>query len=102
MAGYNEMLRRIEPEKIICYNTPFPEMQGNIIYVDYERSSWRYMNYERGFQKEDLESFKIGGSFYTNYDTMEPYLIGKGGGSAYGGGVETLQTRRLSFDWKTG
>ena len=21
MAGYNEMLRRIEPEKIICYNT---------------------------------------------------------------------------------
>ena len=30
---YNEMLRRIEPEKIICYNTPFPEMQGNIVYV---------------------------------------------------------------------
>ena len=71
MAGYNEMLRRIEPEKIICYNTPFSEMQGNIIYVDYERSSWRYMNYERGFQKEDLESFKIGGSFYTNYDTIK-------------------------------
>ena len=85
LAGYNEMLRRIEPEKIVCYNTPFPEMQGNIIYVDYERSSWRYMNYERGFQKEDLESFKIGGSFYTNYDTIEPFLIGKGGGSAYGG-----------------
>ena len=33
LAGYNEMLRRIEPEKIICCNTPFPEMQGNIIYV---------------------------------------------------------------------
>lgn len=30
MAGYNEMLRRIEPEKIICYNTPFPEMQGTL------------------------------------------------------------------------
>lgn len=85
LAGYNEMLRRIEPEKIICYNTPFPEMQGNIIDVDYERSSWRYMNYERGFQKEDLESFKIGGSFYTNHDTIEPFLIDKGGGSAYGG-----------------
>ena len=41
MAGYNEMLRRIEPEKIICYNTPFPEMQGDIVYVDYERRSWR-------------------------------------------------------------
>ena len=31
LAGYNEMLRRIEPEKIICYNTPFPEMQGEIV-----------------------------------------------------------------------
>ena len=28
MAGYNEMLRRIEPEKIICYNTPFPRNAG--------------------------------------------------------------------------
>ena len=44
MAGYNEMLQRIEPERIICYNTPFPEMQGDIVYVDYERSSWRYID----------------------------------------------------------
>ncbi|QNK41693.1 DUF4417 domain-containing protein [Caproicibacter fermentans] len=43
LKGYNEMLRRIEPEKIICYNTPFPEMQGDIVFVDYELSSWRYM-----------------------------------------------------------
>lgn len=46
MTGYNEMLRRIEPEKIICYNEPFPEMQGGIVFVDYELSSWRYMNEE--------------------------------------------------------
>ena len=85
MVGYNEMLRRIEPEKIICYNTPFPEMQGTIIYVDYERSSWRYMNYERSLQKEDLESFKIGDGSQSFCDTMEPFRIGKGGGSAYGG-----------------
>ena len=44
LKGYNEMLRRIEPEKIICFNEPFPEMQGNIVFVDYDRSSWRYMN----------------------------------------------------------
>ncbi len=44
MAGYNEMLKRIEPEAIICYNTPFAEMEGNIIFVDYELSSWRHMN----------------------------------------------------------
>ena len=89
MAGYNEILRRIEPEKIICYNTPFPEMQGNIVYVDYERSSWKYMSYERGFRKEDLDTFKIGSTSSQNGDTIEPYLIGgdtfKGGGSAYGG-----------------
>ncbi len=36
-------------------------MQGNIIYVDYDRSSWRYMNYERAFTAENLGSFKIGG-----------------------------------------
>ena len=88
MAGYNEMLRRIEPEKIICYNTPFPEMQGNIIHVDYERSSWRYMNYERSFHREDLDAFKIGGTSSNNRDTIEPYLIGKGGGSVYGGGIK--------------
>ena len=85
MTGYNEMLRRIEPEKIICYNTPFPEMHGNIIYVDYERSSWRYMNYERGCQRENLEAFKIGGAPHHSHDTIEPFLIGKGGGSAYDG-----------------
>ena len=41
LRGYNEMLRRIEPEKIICYNEPFPEMQGDIVFVDYDRSSWK-------------------------------------------------------------
>ena len=85
MAGYNEMLRRIEPERIICYNTPFPEMEGNIIHVDYERSSWRYMNYERNLPREDLEGYKIGGAISTNYDIMVPYMVGKGGGSVYGG-----------------
>lgn len=85
MAGYNEMLRQIEPERIICYNTPFPEMEGNIVYVDYDRSSWRYMSYERSLPKEDLDCYKIGSTYRPNYDIMEPYRIGKGGGSAYGG-----------------
>lgn len=89
MAGYNEMLRRIEPEKIICYNTPFPEMSGNIVYVDYERSSWKYMSYIPNFNEEDLDAYKIGRTYRPEYDTIEPYMIGgssfKGGGSAYGG-----------------
>ena len=35
LRGYNEMLNRIEPSAIICFGTPFLEMQGNIIAIDY-------------------------------------------------------------------
>ena len=38
MRGYNEMLDRLNPEKIIVFGTPFPEMKGNIISVDYRES----------------------------------------------------------------
>ncbi len=38
MRGYNEMLRIIEPEKIICFGEPFDEMEGDIIKVDYNES----------------------------------------------------------------
>ena len=51
LKGYNEMLKRIEPERIICYNTPFPEMQGNIVFVDYELSSWKYQKEDKPFVK---------------------------------------------------
>ena len=86
IAGYNEMLRRVEPEKIICYNTPFPEMQGDIIYVDYEMSSWKYMNYERKAADVDIDAYKIGGCAPVSCDTISAYMVSAGGGSAYGGG----------------
>ena len=38
MRGYNAMLERLNPEKIICFGTPFDEMAGNIIVVDYRAS----------------------------------------------------------------
>ena len=38
MRGYDEMLKRIEPSKIICFGTPFSEMEGHIISVDYMAS----------------------------------------------------------------
>ena len=90
MAGYKELLRRVEPEKIICYHTPFPEMEGDIVYVDYDRSSWRYMNAASDFSKKDLDAYKIGETYSAKCDTIKPYLIGsytvgKGGGSAEGG-----------------
>ena len=35
MRGYNEMLKRIKPRAIICYGSPFEEMEGSIIPIDY-------------------------------------------------------------------
>lgn len=35
MLGYNEMLKQINPSAIICFGSPFPEMKGNLIIVDY-------------------------------------------------------------------
>lgn len=61
MAGYNEMLKRIEPEKIICYHYPFPEMEGNILFVDYDLSSWQH------YEDDKLE---------LPYTQMEKYALG--------------------------
>ncbi|MBR5991614.1 MAG: DUF4417 domain-containing protein [Clostridia bacterium] len=35
MKGYNVMLKAIEPSAVICFGDPFPEMEGNIIPVNY-------------------------------------------------------------------
>jgi hypothetical protein len=38
MQGYNAMLDKLDPATIICFGTPFREMSGNIIFVDYRSS----------------------------------------------------------------
>ncbi|MDE7293021.1 MAG: DUF4417 domain-containing protein [Oscillospiraceae bacterium] len=38
LRGYNTMLEKIEPPSVICFGTPFKEMTGNIIAVDYRSS----------------------------------------------------------------
>lgn len=38
MRGYNAMLERLQPNKIIVFGAPFSEMEGNIISVDYQSS----------------------------------------------------------------
>lgn len=91
MKGYRELLRRVEPERIICYNEPFPEMEGNIVYVNYELSSWKYQNEEYipskylpyicGKLPLPAESTLRVKSGYVLRD--RPF--GKGMGSAYGG-----------------
>lgn len=91
MNGYNEMLRQIEPERIICYHEPFPEMEGNIVYVNYELSSWKYQKNEQPLSpyvdcilgkspipKNSTLVVKSGHIIHEN-------LRKKGAGSAYGG-----------------
>jgi len=84
LKGYNEMLRRVEPEVIICYHTPFPEMQGNIVYVDYELSSWKH-------DKDDIckahmrqEGIRI--TKHSGFVILDSIAFDKGGGSAGEGG----------------
>lgn len=38
MRGYNEMLDRLQPETIIVFGTPFSDMKGNIMPIDYRSS----------------------------------------------------------------
>ena len=49
MLGYNEMLSRIKPSKIICYGKPFDEMKGdNRRYRIFPDNSWGRKIYEIG------------------------------------------------------
>lgn len=39
MFGYDSMLKALDPEAILCYGAPFPEMKGTIIRVEYSRGN---------------------------------------------------------------
>ncbi len=67
MLGYNEMLSRIKPSKVICYGKPFEEMKGNIIEIDYGETN----NLNKGFFVKK--------TFITAFEPLH-----KGGGSASG------------------
>ena len=85
LKGYNEMLRRIEPEVIICYHTPFPEMTGNIVFVDYDLSSWKHEDddLEKAHKAASCEKTRI--VKHTGRVIFGDFCSSKGGGSAYGG-----------------
>lgn len=97
MKGYNEMLKRIEPELVICYSEPFPEMQGNILYIDYDLSSWRH------YEDDDCKSFdapitiiKYGcGHVWSAWEE-------KGSGSAFGGKWKPKKDEDKRFIGKPG
>ena len=53
MLGYNEMLSRIKPSKIICCGKPFEEMKGDIIKVDYAKTN----NLQKSNSGLDIKTF---------------------------------------------
>lgn len=92
MAGYNEMLKRIEPETIICYHYPFLEMKGNILFVDYDLSSWQHYDDDKiELPYTQMEKFLFGiekpspGSNIVVKYNNNSSLILKGSGSVHGG-----------------
>ena len=70
LLGYNEMLSRIKPSKIICYGKSFDEMKGDIIEVDYAKTN-------------NLQKSNSGLYIKTFYGYVDN-TYRKGGGSANG------------------
>lgn len=66
MAGYKEMLRRINPKAIICYGEPFEEMDGKLIVIDYAKTN--NLSQEKAFSKPIVKQLRS--------------VIEKGGGAA--------------------
>lgn len=83
ISGYNEMMRSISPSVIICYGSPFPEMQGYIIPVNYVETN-NLTPQEKPYQStDDLSAYKFFCSPTPN--PLSQYIIaaGMGGGSNY-------------------
>lgn len=53
MLGYNEMIKRINPSVVICYDEPFKSMTGNV--VEFLPTTYEWTN---NLSKEDLIRFK--------------------------------------------
>lgn len=85
MKGYKEMLRQIEPEYVICYSEPFPDMEGNIIYVDYDLSSWRHMEDDIVPKEAVKHTYGILTKPTVRDIIIKTGYVCKGSGSAYGG-----------------
>lgn len=85
MKGYKEMLRQIEPEYVICYSEPFPDMEGNIIYIDYDLSSWRHMEDDIVPKEAVKHTYGILTKPTVRDIIIKTGYVCKGSGSAYGG-----------------
>ena len=73
MQGYNEMLERIEPKAILCYSTPFDEMQGNVIPIRYSRTGYA----------QPTKSYYVHKTYVMENDRIIAGMGGGGGGTRF-------------------
>ncbi|MBQ4569363.1 MAG: DUF4417 domain-containing protein [Ruminococcus sp.] len=87
MQGYNEMLRRIKPSKIICYGKSFEDMKGDIIEIDYAKTnnldktadtSYGFIKKTVGYvlpcSEKGMGSAGIGTATWANPDTLKDHF----------------------------
>ena len=74
------MLRRVEPDCILCYHESFPEMQGNIVTVSYESSSWQSLRDDK-----TIDTTTASGIIISKAGFVQSLWEQKGSGSAQGG-----------------
>ena len=79
MLGYNEMIKRIKPSVILCYDEPFKSMKGNIkefLPTTYEWTkdlNWKdliYFKWEK--QNKNVSGLNVNNFKYFKYD--DPYV----------------------------
>lgn len=91
LQGYNEMLRRIDPKAVICYSSPFDEMKGNIIVVDYAET-----NNLKSYENESKSIYNTIPEVYNGYiKWMSGHIIAAGMGSG-GGGYQSKRDELLN------
>lgn len=93
MSGYNEMLRRIEPQSVICYSKPFKEMDGNIISIDYATTN----NLSKKFFSYVQKSYE---KWFLGYVTKIQKGSGAAGGTPKFPGWDPSKPPGQGFEWR--
>ncbi|MBQ7653517.1 MAG: DUF4417 domain-containing protein [Clostridia bacterium] len=75
LIGYNEMLRRIKPEAVICYGKPFDDMNGNVIVVYYAETNIFSKNYYIKTIYGYVESISKGGGSSSGELSANPETV---------------------------
>lgn len=79
MLGYNEMLKRIKPSFVICYDDPFPSMKGNFksflptTYQWTKNLGWKDL-IQFKWEKQNLNVSGLNKEDFKFFDYDDPYV----------------------------